>query len=174
MTLSCNNIILIGPMGVGKTTLGKHLAKRLNLNFFDTDTEVINSTGVSINQIFEIEGEAGFRVRETKTLIKILAKNNVIIATGGGIIARDENRELLKGAGLVVYLKSNVAELVKRVKDSKNRPIINKSSNIEDTIKKLIEERDPYYKEIANLEININEYGNYKNIVDEIIRYAEN
>lgn len=173
MSKKFKNIIIIGPMGVGKTTIGVSLAKELKLNFFDSDMEIINNTGVSIDHIFDIEGEDGFRIRETKILEEISKKSGAVIATGGGIVMSATNRKILKKTGLIIYLKSSIKELAKRTSNCKNRPIINKSDNIETTIKDIIKKREPLYKEIANLEIDTTKYS-YKNLIKKIVNYVQN
>lgn len=166
------NIILIGPMGVGKTTIGEYLAKELALDFFDSDKEIINKTGVSIEHIFDIEGEDGFRIRESKIVKEISQKSGFVIATGGGIILSAKNRNLLQKSGIVIYLKSSIKILLERVLNSKNRPIVNKSNNLEATIKEIMKQREPFYKEIADLEIDTTKQ-NSTNTVKNIANYVQ-
>ena len=164
-----NIVILVGPMGSGKTTIGKSLSKRLSIDFFDSDHEIIDTTGVSIDHIFDIEGERGFRTRETEMLIKLCNMPNIVLATGGGAVILEENRKLIKRAGLVVYLLSSVDQILRRTAKSKARPLLEKSNNRKKTITDIMEARDPLYKEVASLIINTN--GKKLNeIVDEIIK----
>ena len=164
-----NIVILVGPMGSGKTTIGKSLSKRLSIDFFDSDHEIIDTTGVSIDHIFDIEGERGFRTRETEMLIKLCNMPNIVLATGGGAVILEENRKLIKRAGLVVYLLSSVDQILRRTAKSKARPMLEKSNNRKKTITDIMEARDPLYKEVASLIINTN--GKKLNeIVDEIIK----
>ena len=169
MQSKINNIILVGPMGSGKTTIGRRLSEKLSLDFFDSDHEIIDTTGVTIDHIFDIEGERGFRTRETEMLIKLCNMPNIVLATGGGAVILEENRKLIKRAGLVVYLLSSVDQILRRTAKSKARPLLEKSNNRKKTITDIMEARDPLYKEVASLIINTN--GKKLNeIVDEIIK----
>jgi len=148
------NIVLVGPMGSGKTTIGRRLAHELNQDFFDTDHEIIGKTGVTIDHIFDIEGEEGFRKRESKILENLCQMSNIILATGGGIVIKPKNREILKNSGLVVYLSSSVDQLLRRTAKSKTRPLLENSTNRRKTITDLVEARDLYYREVASLVID--------------------
>jgi len=150
MERSSKNIVLVGLMGSGKTTIGRRLAKKLNQDFFDTDHEIINKTGVTIEHIFDIEGEEGFRERESKILKNLCQMSNIILATGGGIVTLPKNREILKNAGLVVYLSSSIDQLLRRTAKSKTRPLLENSSDRKKTITELFEARDVYYREVAS------------------------
>ena len=163
-----NNIILVGPMGSGKTTIGRRLSESLSLDFFDSDHEIIDTTGVSIDHIFDIEGEKGFRTRESDILKKLCNMPNIILATGGGAVILKENRELIKKAGLVVYLLSSVDQILRMTAKSKTRPLLEKSNNRRKTITDILKARDSLYKEVASVIINTN--GKKLNVViDEII-----
>ena len=129
MEETSKNIVLVGPMGSGKTTVGRRLAHELNQDFFDTDHEIIDKTGVSIDHIFDIEGEEGFRERESKILENLCQMSNIILATGGGIVILPKNRKILKNAGLVVYLSSSVDQLLRRTAKSKTRPLLENSND---------------------------------------------
>ncbi len=118
-----SNIVLVGPMGSGKTSVGRRLANVLKREFFDSDIEIVSRTGVSVEHIFDIEGEEGFRKRETSMLKELCEFSGVVIATGGGIVVKQENREILKNDGLIVYLSSSIEQLVKRTANSKTRPL---------------------------------------------------
>ena len=167
MQLKINNIILVGPMGSGKTTIGRRLSESLSLDFFDSDHEIIESTGVSIDHIFDVEGEKGFRARESDVLKKLCNIPNIVLATGGGSVILEENREMMKKAGFVVYLSSSVDQILRRTEKSKTRPLLEKSNNRRKTITDIVEARDPLYKEVASLIINTN--GKKLNeIIDEI------
>lgn len=139
------NISLIGMMGSGKTTIGELLAKETGYIFIDTDSEIIKNENRTINKIFEENGEEYFRDIESKTLSNILKKDNQVISTGGGIIKNLENIELLKGKSIVFYLEATEEELFKRVKNNKDRPLLN-VENIQDKITKLLKEREESYK----------------------------
>jgi shikimate kinase len=156
-------------MGSGKTTVGKRLSEHLSLNFFDSDYEIVNSTGVSIDHIFDVEGEKGFRARESEALKKFCNMTNIVLATGGGAVLLEENRELIKKAGLVVYLSSSVDQIFRRTAKSKTRPLLEKSTNRRKTITNILKVRDPLYKEVAKIVINSN--GKKLNeVIDEIIK----
>ena len=146
------NIILIGPMGSGKTSTGKMLAKEMGYAFADTDEEVTKRTGVSIAYIFDVEGEEGFRKRECLALKKCLNDNNMILSTGGGIVLSKENRDLLQDRGTVVYLQTSIRTQVKRTASTNNRPLL-QNKDPEETLKKLMLTRAPLYEEIADITI---------------------
>lgn len=118
------NVFLIGPMAVGKTTIGKHLAKRLGLRFVDSDHEIEQCTGVSIGMIFDVEGEAGFRDREERTIAELAALQGIVLATGGGALIREANRKVLRRNGTLVYLRASIDSQLERTKASKHRPLL--------------------------------------------------
>ena len=146
------NIILIGPMGSGKTSTGRMLAKEMGYAFADTDEEVTKRTGVSIAYIFDVEGEEGFRKRECLALKECLNDNNKIISTGGGIVLSKENRDLLQDRGTVVYLQTSIRFQVKRTASTNNRPLL-QNKDPEETLEKLMLTRTPLYEEIADITI---------------------
>ncbi|MDB3869918.1 shikimate kinase [Candidatus Thioglobus sp.] len=148
------NIVLVGPMGSGKTSVGRRLACVLKRDFFDSDFEIVARTGVSIDHIFDVEGEEGFRNRETSMLTDLCEISNIVIATGGGIVIKPENRELLKHNSFVVYLSSSVEQLVARTARSKSRPLLERSTNREQTIKDILEARESFYQEVADIVID--------------------
>ena len=154
-------------MGSGKTTLGKILSKKLDKNFYDSDHVIEEKLGVDVPMIFEYEGEAGFREREKDSLKELVSKQNIVLATGGGIILSKSNRDLLSENGIVIYLKSNQKDLIKRMKNDKTRPLL-KNGNIEEIIKKLCKEREPLYEEIADFEI-MTKNKRIHEVVNEII-----
>ena len=147
------NVVLVGPMGSGKTSVGRRLACVLKRDFFDSDFEIVARTGVAIDHIFDVEGEEGFRQRETKMLKDLCEISNVVIATGGGIVIKEENRALLKHDSFVVYLSSSIDQLVKRTANSKARPLLEQSSNREKTIRDLVAAREGFYQEVADVVI---------------------
>jgi len=173
MEETSKNIVLVGPMGSGKTTIGRRLAHELNQDFFDTDHEIIDKTGVSIDHIFDIEGEKGFREREFKILENLCQMSNIILATGGGIVILPKNRKILKNAGLVVYLSSSVDQLLRRTAKSKTRPLLENSNDRRKTITELIVARDLYYREVASLVIDTTGKKLHE-VVNIIKREAEN
>lgn len=171
-----NTIILVGLMGAGKTTVGKSLAKRLGWHFLDTDHEIEVRTGVSIATIFEIEGEAGFRDRESKVVSEIVHRDNTVIATGGGVVMREDNRRRLRCGGLVVYLCVSPENVIQRLRYDKSRPLL----QVPDPLAKLRElyaKRDPYYREVANLVIDadsLSTSGVMKQIQAELAKQCAN
>jgi shikimate kinase len=167
------NIVLVGPMGSGKTTIGRRLAHELNQDFFDTDHEIIGKTGVTIDHIFDIEGEEGFRKRESKILENLCQMSNIILATGGGIVIKSKNREILKNSGLVVYLSSSVDQLLRRTAKSKTRPLLENSTDRRKTITDLIEARDLYYREVSSLVVDTTG-KKFHEVINIIKREAEN
>ena len=154
MELNSKNIVLVGPMGCGKTTVGRKLSSKLKQDFFDTDHEIINKTGVSIDHIFDIEGEEGFRRRESEVLESLCDMNNIVIATGGGVVLLPQNRLVLKNAGVVIYLSSSVEQLLRRTAKSKTRPLLENSSDRQKTITEIVNARDKYYREVATIVID--------------------
>jgi len=163
-----NNIILVGPMGSGKTTIGRRLSERLSLDFFDSDHEIVNTTGVSIDHIFDVEGEKGFRAREFDVIKKLCNMTNIVLATGGGAVILKENRELMKKASSIIYLSSSVDQILRRTAKSKTRPLLEKSNNRRKTITDIVEARDYLYREVSTNIIDTN--GKKLNeVIDEII-----
>jgi shikimate kinase len=144
------NIFLVGLMGAGKTSVGRLLARRLGKTFYDCDHEVERTTGVRIPVIFEIEGEAGFRARESRMLSELCANKGVVLATGGGAVLAPENRRVLSECGTVVYLRASPQELYQRTRHDRNRPLLQTA----DPLAKLTElyaQRDPLYREVAHV-----------------------
>ena len=146
------NIILIGPMGSGKTSTGRMLAKEMGYAFADTDEEVTKRTGVSIAYIFDVEGEEGFRKRECLALKECLNDNNTILSTGGGIVLSKENRDLLQDRGTVIYLQTSIHSQLKRTASTNNRPLL-QNKDPEEALEKLMLTRAPLYEEIADITI---------------------
>ena len=152
------NIFLVGLMGAGKTSVGRALAKYLGKAFFDTDQEIERATGVRIPIIFDIEGEAGFRVRESKVLAELTQRQNIVLATGGGIVLSDENRRLLAQRGTVVYLRATADDLRKRTRNDKSRPLLRVADPLL-RLQELHDQRDPLYREVANIVIDTGSQG---------------
>lgn len=147
------NIILIGPMGVGKTTIGRHLAKQMHKRFVDSDHAIEERTGVAISLIFDIEGEQGFRDREEKMIAELVAKENIVLATGGGAVLREANRGKLRAGGTVVYLHASVDTQLRRTRNAKNRPLL-QTENPRDRLESLMRVREPLYRETADIVVN--------------------
>jgi len=173
MEKSSKNIVLVGLMGSGKTTVGRRLAHELNQDFFDTDHEIINKTGVTIDHIFDIEGEKGFRERESKILENLCQMSNIILSTGGGIVILPKNREILKNAGLVVYLFSSVVQIFRRTSKSNTRPLLENSNDRKKTITELLEARDVYYRDVASFVVNTTG-KKLQEVINVIIRELDN
>jgi shikimate kinase len=148
------SIVLVGPMGSGKTSVGRRLSCVLKRDFFDSDFEIVSRTGVSIDHIFDVEGEAGFRERERVVLKDLSEIPNIVLATGGGIVIKPENRKILKKNSFVVYLSSTIEQLLSRTARSKARPLLEKSTNREKTIRDLLTMREPWYQEVADVVID--------------------
>jgi shikimate kinase len=144
------SIFLVGPMGAGKTTVGRRLAQSLGLEFFDSDEEIERRTGTTIPIIFEIEGEAGFRKREHQVLSELTALSGVVLATGGGAVMLPENRELLRSRGTVVYLRTSVAEQLRRTRSSTHRPLL-QADDPEQRLRDLAQAREPLYEAVADI-----------------------
>lgn len=153
---SLPNIYLVGPMGAGKTTVGRHLADLLHREFLDSDHEIERKTGATIPWIFEKEGEQGFRARESLVINDLTSKNNLVIATGGGAVTQPINREYLKHRGIVIYLYTPVEIQLQRTYRDKNRPLL-QVENPEQKLRDLLSIRDPLYREVAHHIIETNQ-----------------
>jgi shikimate kinase len=147
------NIYLVGLMGAGKTSVGRVLAKRLRKTFADSDHEIESRTGVRIPVIFEIEGEAGFRRRESAVIRELVGQDDLVLATGGGAVLDAENRRLLHATGTVVYLRAAPAELWLRTRHDRNRPLLRTADPLA-RLEALHQERDPLYRETAHLVVD--------------------
>lgn len=167
------NIFLIGPMGSGKSTIGRNIANHLNMIFFDSDQELEKRTGADIDWVFELEGELGFRKREKKIIHEIIKKQGIVLATGGGSIKLKETRDKLSEKGLVIYLKTSIEKQIIRTQYDKKRPLLKKNKSIKEILEKLSKERNHLYQEIANLTINTDNQ-NPKIITNKIIKSIKN
>ena len=147
------NIYLVGPMGAGKSTIGRVLAAELHLGFRDSDKVIEDRTGADIPWIFDMEGEEGFRDRESAVLQELSQGQDLVIATGGGIILRSENRELMKSSGFVCYLTASIEQLVERTARDKKRPLL-QVENPRQKIIDLVSLRNPLYVESADFVVN--------------------
>ncbi len=150
--MSAKNIILIGPMGSGKSTIGQLLAQRLNRDFYDSDFYIEERTGVDIPRIFDVEGEEGFRQRETRAIQELISLDNVVLATGGGSVMREENRQLLRRNSFIIFLDTSVEQQLERLRHDKKRPLL-QTENPRERLQKLLAERKPVYMELADLRV---------------------
>jgi len=153
-------------MGAGKSTIGRHLSQRLDFEFLDTDHIIEERTGADIPWIFDVEGEQGFRDRETDVLAQVVSQDRVVIATGGGIVVREDNRRLLRDAGRVIYLCASIDTLVKRTFKDRKRPLL----QVDDPRAKIIELfefRDPIYREVAD-EVIVTDGNSTRTVVQKI------
>ncbi len=139
-------------MGSGKTTIGRGLAKQLGKTFVDGDEEIQKRTGVTIPHIFDVEGEAGFRLRESAVLRDLVKRENIVLATGGGAVLAEHNRELLQQNGIVIYLKASVQDLWQRTRHDRNRPLL-QTGDPQAKLTELLEQRDPLYRLVADITV---------------------
>ena len=149
LNLLTMNIFIVGPMGSGKSTVGKIISDELFLSFFDTDDEIELRTGASIDWIFDLEGEEGFRKREKEVLNEMVQKNSIVLSTGGGIILSDENRELLSSRGTVFYLSTPISIQIERTSKDKDRPLL-KNGDPSKILTKLHHERKDLYESVSD------------------------
>ena len=156
MKQALDNIFLIGPMGAGKTTIGRQLARELKKEFIDSDQEIEDRTGANISWIFDVEGEAGFRQREKKIIEELTSRKGIVLATGGGAVLSPENRKYLHSRGTVVYLMATIGQQVERTKNDSRRPLIQNVTDIKGKLRELMEIRDPLYREIADYVVMTN------------------
>ena len=166
------NIFLIGPMGAGKTTVGRQVARKLKMDFYDSDREIEAHCGVNIPTIFEYEGEQGFRDRESRMIDELTKQSPIVLATGGGSILRSENRKVLSERGFVVFLNVSLKEQFNRISHDKNRPLL-QTPNPKETLRKIMEERTPIYESMADLRVNSNG-RNMRYVVDRVIKSIKN
>jgi len=146
------SVFLIGPMGAGKSTVGRHLAELLQKEFHDTDHEIERRTGASVSLIFEIEGEAGFRRREAAVIEELTARENIVLATGGGVVLSEANRQALHGRGTVVYLKAPLDTLLARTQRDRSRPLLQEGDR-RAKLEEIVRLREPLYRAAAHLTI---------------------
>jgi shikimate kinase len=153
MSRAIPNLFLIGPMGAGKTTIGRRLAQALRREFLDSDQEIERRAGASIPLIFEVEGESGFRLREKTVIAELTQRAEIVLATGGGAILDPGNRHCLIGRGLVVYLRASVDEQLRRTRQDDNRPLL-QTADPRARLAELFRQRDPLYREAADWTIS--------------------
>lgn len=167
------NLFLIGPMGAGKSTIGKQLAKDLKLEFYDADQEIEARSGADIAWIFDVEGEEGFRKREAQVIDELSQMQGIVLATGGGAILNPENRNRLAARGTVVYLQTTVEQQIRRTVSArdKRRPLI-QTETPESTLKDLMSARDPLYREIADVVV-ATDGRTVRSVAQEVVRMIE-
>lgn len=166
--MALTTIALVGPMGAGKSTIGRLLSERLSRPFIDSDKEIEERAGASIPWIFDIEGEHGFREREQHTLGELLEQGDMVLATGGGIVSRAENRRMLRKSAQVVYLQTSVKTQLARTAADKNRPLL-QTDNPEQVLTDLLSKREPWYEDVADVTVST-DVLTPEAVVDEIIR----
>jgi len=149
-------VVLVGPMGAGKTTIGKLLAAELSYEFIDSDREIERRTGADIPWIFDVEGESGFRDREVNVIRDLSTEVDAVLATGGGALMRQENRDHLTRNGFVVYLNTSVEQQYNRTHKDKNRPLLQSEEDPLATLTRLMDVRDPVYREVADFVVDTN------------------
>ncbi len=164
------SLFLVGPMGAGKTTVGKHLADLLERPFLDSDAEIETRTGASIPWIFEKEGEAGFRLREENTIAQLTQLPNIVLATGGGAVLSAANRHYLHNRGYVIYLYTPVEMQVQRTARDRSRPLL-QTDNPQARLQALLEVRDPLYRQTAHSVIPTYE-GSARELAQKIIQFV--
>jgi len=171
--MSHRNIILIGPMGSGKSTIGNIIARRLHRDFQDSDHFIEERTGVDIARIFDVEGEQGFRDRESNALNELLGENDRVIATGGGSVLREENRQLLKQKGYIIFLDTSVNQQMHRLRRDKKRPLL-QTENPRERLENLLAERRPIYLDLADLAVKTDKRVARRLAADIIDKLPEN
>ncbi|APX91902.1 shikimate kinase I [Halomonas sp. 1513] len=162
------NLFLIGPMGAGKSTIGRLLAAELSRDFLDSDHEIQDRCGADIPWIFEIEGEAGFREREEAMVEELTQREGVVVATGGGAVMRESNRRALRERGTVIYLYTTVEQQLRRTAKDRNRPLL-QNGNPEEILRGMFAKRDPLYRATADLIVRTDRRGP-RSVVSEIVR----
>tara|TARA_Y100000992_G_scaffold262998_1_gene199090 strand:- start:1103 stop:1606 length:504 start_codon:yes stop_codon:yes gene_type:complete len=165
------NIFIVGPMGSGKSTVGKIISDELFLNFFDTDDEIESRTGASIDWIFDLEGEEGFRKRESSILEEMVKQNSIVLSTGGGIILSDSNREMLSSRGTVFYLSTPISVQIERTSKDKDRPLL-KNGDPEEILTRLQKERKDLYESVSDHIIET-ENKSSQEVASEIINFVK-
>lgn len=162
------NVFLVGPMGAGKSTIGRHLARVLGQRFVDADREIEARTGASISLIFDLEGEAGFRRRESAVIAELAASDGLVVATGGGAVLDPANRAALRQRGTVVYLHAPLEVLIRRTRRDRDRPLL-QTADPQASLERIVRDRDPLYREVADLVIET-DHRSVPSVVSEVAR----
>ena len=162
-------VFLVGPMGTGKSTTGRNLSEKLDFDFYDTDKLIEKVEGRKIKDIFEQDGEEYFRQKESEALSATQTLKNVVIATGGGIVEKEENRMFLENEDKVIFLDSTPERQYERTKDSRKRPLINNGDRLE-ILKKLYQKRFNFYEAVSKIKISMDNL-NTEEILKKIINF---
>ena len=167
------NIFLVGPMGAGKSTIGRQLAQQLNMDFVDSDAVIEERAGADISWIFDLEGEEGFRKREERIINELSNFQGVVLSTGGGAVMSKENRNYLSARGIVIYLETSVDKQYQRTQRDKKRPLLQGTDNPRQVLEDLAKVRNPLYEEIADITLPTDEQ-NAKVMVNQIVDLIDN
>jgi len=165
------NIFLVGPMGAGKSTIGRHLAQQLHMEFYDSDTVIEERTGADIAWVFDVEGEEGFRIREEKVINDLTENQGIVLATGGGSILSKDSRNRLSARGIVVYLETTIEKQLARTQRDKKRPLL-QTEQPREMLESLADERNPLYEEIADFIVRTDDQS-AKIVANQIIELLE-
>ncbi|WP_409422052.1 shikimate kinase AroK [Pseudaeromonas sp. ZJS20] len=163
------NIFLVGPMGAGKSTIGRHLADQLHMEFYDSDHEIERRTGADISWVFDVEGEEGFRKREEQMISELTELQGIVLATGGGAIKSANTRNRLSARGIVVYLETPIEKQLARTQRDKRRPLLQTEEEPRDVLERLAGEREPLYQEVADYTVRTDEQS-AKLVANQIIQ----
>ncbi|HEB98818.1 MAG TPA: shikimate kinase AroK [Thiotrichales bacterium] len=166
------NIFLVGPMGAGKSTIGRQLARELKHEFVDSDREIEERTGVDIPFIFDMEGEAGFRRREARVIDELTRRSGIVLATGGGAVLDPENRRHLASRGTVIYLRTSVDQQLARTARDKKRPLL-QTEDPRARLEELLREREPLYRSVADIVVET-DGRSVRDVVRELVRLLKN
>lgn len=164
-----HNIFLIGPMGAGKSTIGRTIAKELKLEFYDSDLEIEQRTGADLSWIYDLEGEDGFRKREVQVIDELSRMSNIVLATGGGVVDSPENRVALAGRGTVIYLKTSLEQQYERTKRDTKRPQLQQADDLRQRLIELWNEREPFYNELADMTFETDD-NTVRTVANDIIK----
>ncbi|MGL5285056.1 shikimate kinase [Aeromonas sp. RU39B] len=162
------NIFLVGPMGAGKSTIGRHLAEQLHMEFYDSDQEIERRSGADIGWVFDVEGEEGFRIREERMIGELSEMQGIVLATGGGAIKSRETRNRLSARGIVVYLETTIEKQLARTQRDKRRPLL-QTDDPRSVLERLAEERNPLYQEVADFVVHTDEQS-AKLVANQIVK----
>ncbi|MGF1680985.1 shikimate kinase AroK [Photobacterium minamisatsumaniensis] len=165
------NIFLVGPMGAGKSTIGRHLAQQLHMEFFDSDSVIEDRTGADISWVFDVEGEEGFRVREEQVIDDLTQHQGIVLATGGGSVKSKDNRNRLSARGIVVYLETTIEKQLARTQRDKKRPLL-QTDTPREVLVSLADDRNPLYEEVSDYVVRTDDQS-AKVVANQIIKMLE-